>query len=51
MGVGPETLQCYHLARETKPHLTMDKMNTEEFKENSAKSETGFSLMNLSWAS
>merc|ERR1739844_514347 len=25
----------------------MDKMNTEEFKENSAKSETGFSLMNL----
>merc|ERR1712024_188331 len=25
----------------------MDKMNTEEFKENSAKSETGFSLANL----
>merc|ERR1712183_488314 len=32
--------------RSTLPAI-MDKMNTEEFKENSAKSETGFSLMNL----
>merc|ERR1711974_73198 len=48
MGVRPETLQCNytHPEKPTLPAI-MDKMNTEEFKENSAKSETGFPLMNL----
>merc|ERR1711990_928752 len=49
MGVWLETLLGDDIPRETCPHhrATMDKINSEEFKENSAKSETGFSLMNL----
>merc|ERR1711997_253507 len=49
MGVWLETLLGDDIPRETCPHhrATMDKLNSEEFKENSAKSETGFSLMNL----
>merc|ERR1712061_931274 len=47
--VRPETLQCNYLPREhlTSLPATMEKLNSEEFKENSSKSETGFSLMNL----